>query len=64
MVIDLSDLDASTFAHTTGQSGHAFAPNYDDMIEMWADGEQGPMPWTRPAVEAIATDRLTMVPAG
>jgi penicillin amidase len=62
MVIDMSDLDASTFAHTTGQSGHAFAANYDDMIEMWADSEQGPMPWTRPAVEAIATDRLMMVP--
>ena len=62
MVVDLSDLDSSTFVHTTGQSGHAFHHNYDSMIEMWVDGEHGPMPWTRSAVEAVAVDTLTMVP--
>ncbi|HEY7822218.1 MAG TPA: penicillin acylase family protein, partial [Acidimicrobiia bacterium] len=64
MVVDISDLDSSTFVHTTGQSGHAFHRNYDSMIEMWVDGEHGPMPWTRPAVEAVAVDTLTMVPGG
>lgn len=62
MVVDLSDLDSSTFVHTTGQSGHAFHRNYDSMIEMWVDGEHGPMPWTRPAVEDVTVDSLTMVP--
>ncbi|MFP3882348.1 MAG: penicillin acylase family protein [Actinomycetota bacterium] len=62
MVADLSDHDSSTFIHTTGQSGHAFHGNYDSMIEMWVDGEHGPMPWTRPAVEAVAVDTMTMVP--
>lgn len=63
MVVDLSDLDASEFIHTTGQSGHAFATNYDSMIEMWVDGEYGPMPWTREAVDAGTTDRLLLSPA-
>jgi penicillin amidase len=62
MVVDLSDFDSSTFVHTTGQSGHAFNENYDSMIEMWVDGEQGPMPWSRDAVEAVAVDTLTLTP--
>lgn len=62
MVVDLSDLDASTFIHTTGQSGHAFAENYASMIEMWTDGEQAPMPFSRNAVEEASTDVLHMVP--
>lgn len=64
MVVDLADLDASTFVHTTGQSGHAFHGDYDSMIEMWVDGKHGPMPWSREAVEAVAVDTLTLTPAG
>lgn len=62
MVVDLADFDASTFVHTTGQSGHAFADNYDTMIEMWVDGDHGPMPWTREAVESYEEHRLVLVP--
>lgn len=62
MVVDLGDFDASTFVHTTGQSGHAFHPNYDSMIEMWVDGEHGPMPWSREGVEALSTDVLELIP--
>lgn len=64
MVVDLADLDGSTFIHTTGQSGHAFADNYASMIDMWTDGEQAPMPFSRAAVEAVAVDTLTMSPPG
>jgi penicillin amidase len=63
MVIDLADLDSSEFIHTTGQSGHAFAANYDSMLEMWTDGEYGPMPFSRGAVEELTADTLTLVPA-
>ena len=63
MVVDLADFDSSTFVHTTGQSGHAFHENYDSMIEMWTDGEQGPMAWTRDVVESQATDVLTLHPS-
>ena len=64
MVVDLADFDASTFIHTTGQSGHAFHPDYDSMIEMWTDGTQAAMPWSRQAVETAAVDTLTIHPAG
>ncbi len=63
MAIDLADFDGSTFSHTTGQSGHAFHPNYDSMIEMWALGTHGPMPWSRDAVDETATQRLLLTPA-
>ena len=62
MVIDLADLDDSTFIHTTGQSGHAFHANYDDMIEPWTNGTHGPMYWDRDSVVAAAAATLTMVP--
>ncbi|MFZ0014617.1 MAG: penicillin acylase family protein, partial [Acidimicrobiia bacterium] len=62
MVVDLGDLDSSTFIHTTGQSGHAFAANYASMLEMWTDGRQGPMPFTRTGVEAVTVDVLTLTP--
>ncbi|HEX6221580.1 MAG TPA: penicillin acylase family protein, partial [Acidimicrobiia bacterium] len=63
MVVDLADFDASTFIHTTGQSGHAFARNYDSMLEMWTDGEQGRMPFSRAAVEEVTVDVLTLSPS-
>ncbi len=64
MVIDLGDWSASTFIHTTGQSGHAFHENYDSMIEMWTDGEQAPMLWTRAEIEAASPHTLTLTPSG
>ncbi|HXV72071.1 MAG TPA: penicillin acylase family protein [Acidimicrobiia bacterium] len=64
MIVDLGDLDASTFIHTTGQSGHAFAANYQSMLEMWTDGEQGPMPFSRGAVEDITVDTVILAPTG
>ena len=64
MVVDLSDFSASTFIHTTGQSGHAFHRFYDNMIEPWTDGEHAPMYWTRSAVDDNASSTLTLVPSG
>ncbi len=62
MVVDFAQLDASTWIHSTGQSGHAFHPNYVDLAEAWAAVESHTMPWTKEAVEAVMTDRLVMVP--
>ena len=62
-VIDLADLDASTWVNLTGQSGHAFAPTYEDQIEAWRTGEQYPWPFTADAVGEATVDELTLVPA-
>ena len=63
MVIDLSDLGASTSVNTTGQSGHAFHPHYDDMLSPWSDGTHRPLRWDRDQVEEGSEGTLTLVPA-
>ncbi|MFP5334104.1 MAG: penicillin acylase family protein [Actinomycetes bacterium] len=60
MVVDLGDLDASTWVDLTGISGHPWSGHYDDQLEVWAAGEQLAWPFTREAVEAAAEHRLTL----
>lgn len=62
MVVDFSDFDASTALHTTGQSGHAYHPHYDDMIERWATGATARLPFTREAVQTAAVEHLQLLP--
>lgn len=63
MVIDLGDPDSSLSIHAPGQSGHAYHPHYDDLLEPWAVGEMQPFPWDRHAVESLAQDTLVLRPA-
>ncbi len=63
MVVDLSDLDASTWVNQTGASGHPMSAHYGDQIDAWVKGEQYPWPFTRSAVDEAATDTLTLVPS-
>ncbi|WP_223623611.1 penicillin acylase family protein [Microbacterium sp. EST19A] len=64
MVIDLSDLDASTWIHLTGASGHAFDEHYIDQTADWAAGIQRPWAFSAKAVDAAAVDVLVLTPAG
>ncbi|MDD9909567.1 MAG: penicillin acylase family protein [Ahrensia sp.] len=62
-VYDFTDLDASIFVQTTGQSGNPFSRHYDDMADLWAQGRYLPMS-TKPAdYEAGALGRWTLTPA-
>ena len=61
-VYDLSDLDASMGILPTGQSGNPSSPHWNDQSQAWAAGELRPLPFTRGAVEAAATDRLALLP--
>jgi len=61
-VYDLSNLDESRGVLPTGQSGNPASPHWNDQTEMWAAGELRPLPFTRAAVEAAATDRLAVLP--
>ncbi|MGH3099322.1 MAG: penicillin acylase family protein [Streptosporangiales bacterium] len=47
MVVDLADLDDSTWVNLTGASGHAFHRNYFDQARLWARGRAIPMRWGR-----------------
>jgi penicillin amidase len=62
MVVDLADRDASTWVHLTGNSGHAFHPNYDDQLSLWSEGETLPFVVSEEAVREAATDELTLTP--
>jgi penicillin amidase len=61
-VYDLSNLDDSRGVLPTGQSGNPASPHWNDQTDMWASGELRRLPFTRAAVEAAATERLTLVP--
>jgi penicillin amidase len=62
MIVDLSDLQNSLIIHTTGQSGHAFHPHYDDMIELWRKIQYHPMLWQQSTVQASTSTHLTLTP--
>lgn len=64
MVVDLADLDSSTWVNQTGQSGHPYDRHYSDQIDAWAAGTSFPWPASAAAVDAAAVDRLTLVPKG
>jgi penicillin amidase len=62
MIVDLSNLDDSRWVQLTGNSGHAFHPNYVDQFELWRTGQDLPMYWDRASIEAAATHTLTLHP--
>ncbi|MEW2384669.1 penicillin acylase family protein [Micromonospora sp. NPDC047707] len=62
MIVDLADLDESRWIQLTGNSGHAFHPNYDDQLELWRTGRTLPMRWDRTTVEAEAARTLILQP--
>jgi penicillin amidase len=62
MIVDLSNLSASLSIHTTGESGHAYHPNYIDMADLWRKIEYHPMLWDRQQVEAASKNYLKLLP--
>lgn len=62
MVVDLGDLDASTWVTVTGTSGHPASGHYDDQLDAWAQNRTYAWPFSRDAVEEASTDELTLVP--
>ena len=63
MVLDLSDLDASTWVNLTGSSGHAYDRNYVDQLDSWQSGRTYPWAFTAAAVRTASTDHLVLKPA-
>lgn len=63
MIVDMSDFEASQTVMPTGQSGHPYHPNYDDMMPLWQNGEYHPMRFGREVVEETAVNHLILLPA-
>ncbi len=59
-VVDMADLDASTWVNLTGNSGHAFNPNYVDQLDAWVTGEQFDWSFSRAAVDEEADRTLVL----
>ncbi|NHA67623.1 penicillin acylase family protein [Phycicoccus flavus] len=62
MVVDLADLDASTWINQTGVSGHVSDDHYADQVADWVAGRQRPWPFSLEAVQATDPDVLTLRP--
>ncbi|TFD10474.1 penicillin acylase family protein [Cryobacterium sp. TMT1-2-2] len=62
-VVSLENFDDSTWINLTGASGHAFHPNYTDQAPLWRDHETRPWLFTPAAINAVATNTLTLEPA-
>jgi len=62
MIVDFSNLSTSQSVNTTGQSGHAFNPHYDDQIDMWRTIQYHPMLWDQTQVESASKNHLVLMP--
>ncbi len=62
MIVDLGDVRNSLTVHTTGESGHAYHPHYDDIAPLWASGKYYPMLWDEQAVISNAEGHLRLTP--
>jgi penicillin amidase len=63
-VVDLANFDNSTWVNLTGNSGHAFNPNYGDQVDAWQSGAQFPWAWSAEATDQAEEATLTLTPAG
>ena len=61
-IIDFSDFDNSRATSTPGQSMQPGSPFYSNLLPIWADERYFPLLFTRPAVEAATTHRLSLQP--
>ena len=62
MVVDLADLDASTWVNQTGVSGHPIDEHYGDQLDDWVAGRQRPWPFSEAAVRETDPQILTLRP--
>ncbi len=61
-IVDLSNLNNSIAIHTTGESGHAYHPHYDDMAPLWANVEYYPMWWEQESIINDSEGHLILKP--
>jgi penicillin amidase len=62
MIVDLSDLSKSITVHPTGQSGHAYNPNYIDMADLWRNIQYYPMLWDKQDIISNSAGHLILTP--
>ena len=61
-IYDLSDMQASLYIHSGGQSGNPLSPGYRAFTRAWAAGEYIPMLTDRARIAVAGAHRLTLTP--
>ncbi len=62
MIVDLSSLSNSVTVHTTGESGHAYHPNYANMVDLWRNIQYHPMLWDMTQIQPASGGHLVLKP--
>ncbi len=62
-ILDVSDWDRSVATSVPGQSGQPGSKHYGDLLPLWAEGKYFPLLYSKQKVEAMAKERLTLLPA-
>ena len=62
MVLDVTNWDASRVINAPGQSGDPFNGHFRDLAPLWADGQDVPLLFSRPAVQAAAGEVIRPAP--
>lgn len=62
VVYDLSDLDASRYMTSTGQSGNPFSPDFDHLATAWAEGGSIAIITNRESINA--SSQMNLQPGG
>ncbi|HEX6933482.1 MAG TPA: penicillin acylase family protein [Streptosporangiaceae bacterium] len=62
LVVDVGEWDNSVVMNSPGQSGDPASPHYADLYTLWAADEAVPLLYSRDRIEAVAEERLRLVP--
>jgi penicillin amidase len=62
VVVDVGEWDGTLVMNSPGQSGDPASPHYADLFAPWAAGGAFPLLYTRDRIEAVAEQRLRLVP--
>ena len=62
LIVDLGNFDLTQSVITTGQSGHAYHPQYTDLIDPWRLIQYHPLLWSAQAVQAQSRAHLVLTP--
>jgi penicillin G amidase len=61
-VVDVGGWDNSVVMNSPGQSGDPASPHYADLLALWAADGAVPLLYSRDRVEAVARERIRLVP--
>ncbi len=64
LVVDVGGWDNSVVMNSPGQSGDPASPHYADLLAPWAADGAVPLLYSRDRIEAVARERIRLVPAG